>query len=140
MEDSISMANNNRERISHFFSMAYRNCINGIQHQIDNQVKMAELKIVWIILYSLIPPVYIYAAATNFDTWKAVFLFVLAGCTGIIALSRLALKFFKELLEVLVAYREKKVNIEGVKHLYIIIALLITIIILIALILFLSFK
>jgi hypothetical protein len=129
-----------RKRVSHFFTVAFHNCLNNIHYCIDKQIKMAELKIAWILLYVLVPPMYIYAAASNFDTWKAVFLFVLAGCTGLIALARLAIKFFKELLDVLVAYREKQVNIEGVKHLYIIIGLLITIIVLIALILFLTFK
>lgn len=141
MEDSILMQHNDgRKSVREMFLIAYHNCINSIQYQIDKQIKMAEFKITWILFYTLMPPAYIYAAATNFDTWKAVFLFLLAGCTGMIALARLAIKFFKELLDVLVAYREKQVSIEGVKHLYIIIALLILIIILVALILFLSFK
>jgi hypothetical protein len=120
--------------------VAYRNCLYNIRNQIEKQMTMAEFKIAWILLYVIVPPMYIYAAASNFDTWKAVFLFILAGCTGLIALARLAIKFFKELLDVLVAYREKQVSIEGVKHLYIIIALLVIIIVLSALILFLSFK
>jgi hypothetical protein len=138
MEDSILM--HRKKSIKDMLLIAYYNCINSIRYQLDKQIKMAELKITWILLYAIIPPTYIYAAATNFDTWKAVFLFLIAGCTGLLALARLVIKFFRELLDVLVAYREKQVNIEGVKHLYIIIALLIVIIILIALILFLSFR
>lgn len=141
MEHSVYMGkNNSRQCLSNLLNVAYRNCVNNIRNQIEKQMTMAEFKIAWILLYVIVPPMYIYAAASNFDTWKAVFLFVLAGCTGLIALARLAIKFFKELLDVLVAYREKQVNIEGVKHLYIIIALLVIIIVLIALILFLSFK
>ena len=141
MEGRILMQHNDSKKtLMDIFAIAYRNCINGIQYQIDKQIKMAELKVTWILFYAIIPPTYIYAAATNFDTWKAVFLFLIAGCTGLLALARLAIKFFKELLDVLVAYREKQVSIEGIKHLYIIIALLILIIILIALILFLSLK
>jgi hypothetical protein len=141
MGNSILMQqNDSRKSWGDLLNVAYNNCVDSIHYYLDKQVKMAEFKIAWILLYVMVPPMYIYAAASNFDTWKAVFLFILAGCTGLIALARLAIKFFKELLDVLVAYREKEVNIEGVKHLYIIIALLVIIIVLIALILFLSFK
>jgi hypothetical protein len=137
----IFMQESNSEKTAvEMLKLAYRNCMNSLQYYIDKQLKMAELKITWILIYAIIPPTYIYAAATNFDTWKAVFLFLLAGATGILALARLSIKFFKELLDVLVAYREKRVSIEGIKQLYVIIALLILIIILIAFILYLSLK
>ena len=123
------------------FNVAYRNFINGVNIYLNNQIQMAELKIAWWIAYCVGVPVYIYAAATNFDTWKAVILFIIAACTGLLTLGRLSVKFFKELLTVLVEYRKEKISIDGgVKQLYIIISLLIVILILIAIVLFLNFK
>lgn len=108
--------------------------------QISNKIKMAELKVAWIVAYVIGVPLYIYAAATNFDTWKAVLLFIIAGGIGILNLGRLAIKFFKELLIVMIEYKKERINIEGIKYLYIIIALLILIILLIATCLYLIFK
>jgi hypothetical protein len=129
-----------RVRTNDILHVVYRNFANALNRSINIKIKMAELKVAWIIAYIIGVPLYIYATATNFDTWKAVLLFVIAGGIGILNLGRLALKFFKELLAVIIAYREQSINIHGVKYLYLIIFLLIIIIILIVICLILFFK
>jgi hypothetical protein len=129
-----------RMRVDDILHVVYRNFANALNRSVNAKIKMAELKVMWIIAYIVGVPLYIYATATNFDTWKAVLLFVIAGGIGILNLGRLALKFFKELLSVIIAYRKESINIQGIKYLYMIIVLLIIIIILIVICLILLFK
>lgn len=136
----LHKAGNSINSANHILHVAYNRFRNSFSIHIDKKIKMAELKVAWVLFYMLAPPMYIYAVVNNFDTWKAIFLFVLASCVGLISLARLALKFFRELLDVIMAYNEKRVSIEGAKQLYIIIALLIIIILLIAVLLFVIFK
>jgi hypothetical protein len=68
-----------RVRTNDILHVVYRNFANAVNNSINLKIKMAELKVAWIIAYIIGVPLYIYATATNFDTWKAVLLFVIAG-------------------------------------------------------------
>lgn len=123
------------------YKAAYRRFKEVLNEQLDDFIDYHERQPVYLlILKILIPSLYIIAVANDIDKWRSAVLVLMAFLYGMFKVGMLSLKFFKELLDVLIAYKEKKVKIEGIQYIYIIIFLSVVLICLIVTLIFIIYK